>query len=306
MTARKHKATIVSIQGGVTRSIGAKVRMARAQAAISRKQLAGKAGVSERYLNQLEHGDANVSVGILARVADALGVDLVSLLPPSRGIIPASPPDLARPEEAVHPPLAALIGRMSLREQEGALAVIEQYLRERRHARKGIALLGLRGAGKSTIGGMFAARHGLSFLSVTREIEARAGMSLNDLFNLGGPDAYRALENDVVKDLSSRDDRIVLETAGGIVSNGPALEIILGAFKTVWLKASPDEHLQRVIQQGDMRPMHGTPKALEHLKTLLVHREQEYARADCVLDTTGRSPAACVDDLERIAGYQTK
>ena len=106
----------------------------------------------------------------------------------------------------------------------------------------------------------------------------------------------------MVKDLSGRNDRIVLETAGGIVSNGTALDVILGSFKTVWLKASPEEHLQRVIQQGDMRPLHGTPKALEHLKTLLAHREQEYSRADCMLDTTGRTPAACVDELEHIAG----
>ncbi len=127
-------------------------------------------------------------------------------------------------------------------------------------------------------------------------------MSLNDLFNLGGPDAYRALEIDVIKDLSGRQDRVVLETAGGIVSNGPALDVILGSFKTVWLKASPEEHLQRVISQGDMRPIHGTPKALEHLKALLANREPEYARADSVLDTTGRTPAACVDELDMIAG----
>ncbi len=290
----------MSNQGEITQTIGAKVRAARAQASISRKQLAETAGVSERYLNQLEHGDANVSIGILARVAAALAVDLVSLLPSARGTDGAGHPDIAN-----HAPLATLIARMSPREQEGAVTVIEHYLQERRRSQKGIALLGLRGAGKSTIGGLFADRHGLPFLSVTREIEARAGMNLNDLFNLGGPDAYRALENEVVKDLANRTGPIVLETAGGIVSNGPALEVILGTFKTVWLKASPDEHLQRVIQQGDMRPMHGTPKALEHLKTLLAHREQEYARADLVLDTTGRSPTACVDELERIAGWQS-
>ncbi len=290
----------MSTQDDISRRIGARVRTARADAAISRKRLAEKAGVSERYLNQLEHGDANVSIGILARVAAALAVDLVSFLASARGTDGA-----VHPDTAPHAPLAGLIARMSPREQEGAVAVVENYLRERRRSQKGVALLGLRGAGKSTIGGLFAERHGLPFLSVTREIETRAGMSLNDLFNLGGPDAYRALEIDVIKDLASRTGPIVLETAGGIVSNGPALEIILATFKTVWLKASPGEHLQRVVQQGDMRPMHGTPKALEHLKTLLSHREKEYARADLVLDTTGRSPPACVDELERIAGWQS-
>ncbi len=277
-------------------TIGGQVRALRAQAGMTRKQLSERADVSERYLNQLENGDANVSIGILASIARALNVELVSLISPAREIAMPGTGDAA-----VYPPLASLLGRMSRHEQAGAVGVIERYLEERKRSLKGIALLGLRGAGKTTIGGLFAARHGLPFLSITREIETRAGMSLNDLFNLGGPDAYRALENDVVKDLSGRSDRIVLETAGGIVSNGPALDMILGSFKTVWLKASPEDHLQRVIRQGDMRPMHGTPKALEHLKTLLAAREQEYARADCMLDTTGRQPEACVEELERIA-----
>ena len=111
----------------------------------------------------------------------------------------------------------------------------------------------------------------------------------------------------MVKDLSARTDRMVLETAGGIVSNGPALDGIIGAFETVWLKASPQEHLLRVIGQGDLRPMHGTPKALDHLQRLLAQREQDYARADHCLDTTGRSPAACVDDLDAmLAGEPAK
>lgn len=280
----------------VTKFIGVKVRAARAEAGLSRKRLSETADVSERYLHQLEQGDANVSVGILSRVAGALKLDLVSLFTPT-GSAEGSPATAS----ARHGPLVALLRSMSLSEQQGATGVVERYLNDRRRALKGIALLGLRGAGKSTIGGLFAARHGLPFLSITKEIEARAGMSLADLFNLGGPEAYRSLENEVAKDLSGRNDRIVLETAGGIVSNGPALDVILGSFKTVWLKASPEEHLARVVKQGDMRPISGNPKALEHLKTLLAQREQEYARADSVLDTTARAPDACVDELEQIA-----
>lgn len=280
----------------VTQTIGERVRAARAEASMTRKQLSERADVSERYLNELENGDANVSVGILGRVAAALSVNLVSLFPSSRGSTPSG-----TPSAAMHSALADLVGGMSLREQESAVPILQRYLQDRRKSLKGVALLGLRGAGKSTIGNLFAVRHGLPFLSVTREIEARAGMPLNDLFNLGGPDGYRTLENEVVADLSARNDRIVLETAGGIVSNGSALDVILGSFRTVWLKASPEEHLSRVIKQGDMRPMVGMPKALEHLRTLLVRREQEYARADCVIDTTGRSPDACVDELDTIA-----
>ncbi len=253
------------------------------------------ADVSERYLNDLEHGDANISIRILERIAHALGAEIADLLPPSRArSTPGS-------QTAIHQPLASLIAAMSLREQTDAVAVLTRHLHDRRKSQRGIALLGLRGAGKSTIGGLFATHHDLPFVSVTREIEARAGMSLNDLFNLGGPDAYRTLENDVVSAIAERDDRIVLETAGGIVSNTPALEMILASFKTIWLRASPDEHLQRVIQQGDMRPMHGTPKALEHLKSLLAAREEEYGRADYMVDTTGKSPDDCVAELNAIA-----
>jgi XRE family aerobic/anaerobic benzoate catabolism transcriptional regulator len=176
--------------------------------------------------------------------------------------------------------------------------VLEDFLAKHRKAGRGIALLGLRGAGKTTLGTLLAERYGVPFLSVTREVERRAGMALDDLFNLGGSDGYRALENDVVRELAGQDRFMVIETAGGIVSNAEALELVLASFRTVWLTASPEEHLQRVISQGDMRPMHGTPKALEHLEALLSARKEEYGRADHVLDTAGRSIEACVAELE--------
>jgi XRE family aerobic/anaerobic benzoate catabolism transcriptional regulator len=287
-------------QNDIARSIAAKVRASRAQVGLSRKRLAAIAGVSERYLGDLENGSANASIGILARIAHALEVDFASLLP-GAGAAGAQHGNSPMRGQPVHEPLARLIGTMSLAEQQGALAPLETWLNDRRRTLKGIALLGLRGAGKTTIGGLYAYRHGLPFLSVTREIEQRAGMSLADLYNLGGANAYRALENEVVGDLAHRTDRIVLETAGGIVGNSEALDLVLRSFKSVWVKASPEEHLQRVIRQGDTRPMRGNPKALEHLKALLAAREAEYARAECVLDTTGRSPEDCVADLERIA-----
>lgn len=280
-------------QDDITRSIGAKVRAGRKRLSITRKQLAANAGVSERYLNELESGEANASVGILVKVVEALGQDFAWLVAPADRV--------AMPLQAHHAGLSGLIGTMSLSEQIGAVPVLQRYLDVRRQSSRGIALLGLRGAGKSTLGRHLAEKHGLPFVSVTREIEARAGMSLADLFNLGGPDAYRALENDVVAVLARRDDRIVLETAGGIVGNGEALNMILAAFKTIWLKASPEEHLARVAGQGDMRPMLGNPKALEHLKSLLAAREPQYTRAECVIDTSGRTVEATLAELEHIA-----
>lgn len=278
----------------IARSIGLRVRTGRKRLGITRKQLAQAAAVSERYLNELEHGEANASVGILIKVADALGQDFASLVAASEASATAS----TSPQHAA---FSTLVSAMSPAELAGAVPVLEAYLAERRAPSRGIALLGLRGAGKSTLGRRLAERLAVPFVSVTREIETRAGMSLSDLFNLGGPDAYRTLENEVVADVSRRDDRIVLETAGGIVGNAEALDVILAAFRSVWLTASPEEHLARVASQGDTRPMRGNPKALEHLKAMLAARAQAYARAECRIDTSGRSIEESLADLEAVA-----
>lgn len=288
----------------IARIIGGRVRAGRARLGMTRKQLAASADVSERYLHELENGEANASIGILAKVAQALGQDFVSLVAAGDAVaaLATTRGAAARPGAGMEPTLAALLAGMSAAEQQAAHPVVERWLAAHRRAARGIALIGLRGAGKTTLGRRLAERHGLPFVSVTREIEARAGMSLADLFNLGGPDAYRAMENDVVADLAERRDRIVLETAGGIVGNDQALGVILAAFRTVWLKAAPEEHLARVAGQGDTRPMRGNPKALDHLRSLLAQREPDYARAEHVIDTAGRAIEACLAELEAIAG----
>ncbi len=275
-------------QSEISTTISRQVRQARANAALTRKELAARAAVSERYLSQLEQGEANVSIGILARVAGALGLDILALMRQDAGA------------RVMHPAFAQVIATLTLKEQEDLVPVIESAVHDRRRTRRGVALLGLRGAGKSTIGSAFAARHGLRFVSITREVEERAGMALNELFNLAGQDSYRALENDVVTDLVRGDDRVLLETSGGIVGNSEAMEAIVAHFHTVWLKASPEEHLQRVIGQGDLRPMEGNPRALEQLKALLSAREAEYARAASILVTTGKTVEACVAELATI------
>ena len=298
---------------------------------MSRKRLAAAAEVSERYLADLETGQANASVGLLARLADALSVDVASFLPPPRSRNEAVARTVGRVEERDPTPqtqdpvasglakgstrptlgvvncpepnrLTVLVEGLSDAEQASLAPLIERWLSDRRRDLKGLALLGLRGAGKTTLATLLAERHRMPFVSITREIETRAGMSLADLFNLGGPDGYRALENEVIAELIRRNDHIVLETSGGIVGNSDALGHILGAFKTVWIRATPDEHLARVMNQGDLRPMHGNPQAREHLKALLSAREPEYARAEYMLDTSGRSIDSCLAELETIAG----
>lgn len=276
----------------VAEHIAAAMRAKRAEVGMSRKELAARAGVSQRYLNELENGVANASIGVLVKVAEALQVELVELM--------TTVPDAARAQTASRQRLQHLITSMTAAEAEGAHGLVEPWLAARRRCTKGVALLGLRGAGKTTLGRMLAVRLGVRFVSLTGEIEQRAGMSTADLFNLGGEETYRSLENEVVAELAASAERIVLETAGGIAGNPPALDGILEAFCSVWLKAAPEEHLARVAAQGDTRPMRGIPRALEQIRTLLSERQPAYGRATFVLDTSGRSVGACVEELERI------
>lgn len=281
----------------IATEIATNVRARRRHCGMTRKELARAADVSERYLSELEVGGANVSIGILSRVASALQVDVLDLLSTSKQARDAQP-SLASPSQAVHDALLGRLSKLSPSEQQAAIDHLDQWLAGRRRPSRGVALLGLRGAGKTTIGMQLADRLGVEFVSITREIEARAGMGLGDLFNLGGPDAYRALEDEVIGELIRRRDFFVVETAGGIVGNAAALERVLSAFTSVWIKAQPTEHLDRVVKQGDVRPMRGNPRALEHLESLLSVRQADYGRAEYVLDTSGRNVEACVAELE--------
>lgn len=296
----------------VARLLALRIRAARAERKLTRKRLAERAQISERYLSQLETEEANVSIAILMRVANALEIDFRELLaledheraPEIKGWSVGHGAFGGTLGDGNGTPLNHGLANLSSREIEHLMPILRRSLESYRASRRGIALLGLRGAGKSTLGRAFAARHGLTFVSVTREVEARAGMSLNELFNLGGPDAYRAIETEVIEALSRGETPIVLETSGGIVGNQDALDLILTAFKTVWLKAEPEDHLARVAQQGDARPMAGNPRALDQVRTLLRQRETEYARAEAVIDTSGRSIEACLTALEAIVGLK--
>lgn len=267
--------------------IGQRILIARRAARLTRERLAALSDVSERYLNQLEKGEANVSIGVLGRVATALGLDLADV------IADASAPPVPRIIE----PLAVLLGSMTEAEQIEAHGMIERHLAARRRSYSGIALLGLRGAGKSTLARLLAERTGLPHVSVTRRIEELAGVQVNELFNLGGSEAYRNLENEAIASLVADRRFIILETAGGIVANKDAYAAVLANFRSVWLKATPEEHLSRVQSQGDMRPMRGNPRALENIRTLLAARDPDYARADHILDTSGSTVEACIATL---------
>ena len=159
-------------------------------------------------------------------------------------------------------------------------------------------MIGLRGAGKSTIGRLAATRLDLPFCELNDEIAAAAGISVTELFALYGQEGYRRLEREAIARLA-QGPAMVLAVAGGIVSEPDTFDSLLVNFRTVWLRASPEEHMVRVRAQGDERPMAGNPQAMKDLRAILTRREADYARADLVVDTSGRTVQTSLKDLLR-------
>lgn len=241
--------------------IGGRVRAARKAQKLTRKALAGRSGVSERHLAQLEGGSGNVSILLLARIAAALDTALADL------VAEPSPP-------------AGDAGK----------------------ARR-IALIGLRGAGKSTLGRAAAEALGLRFAELTDAISEAAGLSPGEIFALYGEAGYRRFEAQALEKIVGETDAIVLATGGGIVANPDCFEMLLARFHTVWLTATPEEHMARVAAQGDRRPMAGDPRAMDTLRAILADRSAQYARADARVDTEGQPVGRCVDILSREIRY---
>lgn len=168
-----------------------------------------------------------------------------------------------------------------------------------------IALLGLRGAGKTTVGRKLAKKRRVPFVELDTQIEQSAGLALREIFSLHGEEYYRRLEREALAALVHRATPMVLAAGGGIVASPESMELLGRHAVTVWLKAAPEEHWSRVVHQGDRRPMENQPQAMDALRELLTRREPLYARADIALDTTGRDPdqvATAVDDLLNDAG----
>jgi XRE family aerobic/anaerobic benzoate catabolism transcriptional regulator len=162
-----------------------------------------------------------------------------------------------------------------------------------------VALIGLRGAGKSTLGALLAKDLGVPFVELDREIEREAGTSLSEIFLLYGQQGYRRYERRCLEKLIAERGRCVIATGGSIVSEPATYDLLLSACFTIWLKAAPEEHMARVIAQGDTRPMAGNLEAMDDLRRILDGRAALYARADATVDTAGRSVERSMKDLKK-------
>jgi len=273
------------------RAFGNRLRAERARRGMSRKLLADHAGISERYITQIESGKGNISILLLRQVAAALSLPLARLVE----------------DESMSPEMTLVrqfLSRLSPPQLSDAHTALNAWfasdatlLRANR-----IALVGLRGAGKTTLGTALARAQEIPFFELDREIERLAGTSLGVVLEMYGQQAYRRYELQALQELLEHHPRFVLATGGSLVSETATYELLLRHCLTVWIRATPEEHMERVIAQGDRRPMAGSDQAMDDLRRILDERTPLYARADLTLDTTGASEEESIAALlQRLA-----
>ena len=255
--------------------VGDRVRRAREGKGIPRRVLSDISGVSPRYLAQLEAGEGNISIGLLQRVSIALDHRIEWFLAE----------DDPWSSEALR--VADLFRGASDEVRAAVIKTLDpepaQVIRARR-----VCLIGLRGAGKSTLGRLAGNALGIPFVELNQEIEMQSGMPVDEVMALYGPEGYRKLEAQALARVIANYDKMILAVAGGIVAEADTYASLLAHFHTIWVKTSPDEHMARVRAQGDERPMAGNPEAMDQLRSILTSREAHYEKAQAVLDTSGK------------------
>jgi XRE family aerobic/anaerobic benzoate catabolism transcriptional regulator len=246
-------------------ALGQRMRLLRARRGMTRRILAAQSGVSERYISAVESGTGNGSILLLRALAGALNVGLRALLEDEAE--PVAPPRARAPDH-----------------------------------RDRIALIGLRGAGKSTLGALLAQRLGVPFLELDREVEKEAGLGLGEIMELHGQPGFRRMERSVLDRLVATHPKAVIAAGGGIVAEAATFVRLVETCLTVWVKASPEDHMQRVIDQGDLRPMRDNRRSMADLRAILASREALYARADVQIETSGRDVAGALTALMAAIG----
>jgi XRE family aerobic/anaerobic benzoate catabolism transcriptional regulator len=258
--------------------LGAHVRNLRERRGMSRKLVARESRVSERYLAKLEAGAGNMSVVLLRRVAGALGVPLGALLGHEVD------------DDALRQATRTLLERVPLHRLDDVIARLSAEFGDVRDIRRErIALIGLRGAGKSTLGAMLADSLGVPLIESNREVARESGLPVSEVIALYGAAAYRRIERRVFERIARARRRAVIIAGGGIVHDEEAFDLLLANCHTIWIKARPVDHMARVLAQGDLRPMAGNEEAMDDLTRMLKAREPMYRRADDVVDTSGET-----------------
>jgi XRE family aerobic/anaerobic benzoate catabolism transcriptional regulator len=270
--------------------VGRLVRRGRARRGITRRQLAAESGISERYLAQIEGGQGNPSVIVLKTIAQAMDLHITELLPITG----------KRHEGAAR--INELLRRLDASELPALADLIEQRVAAgaaSARARR-IALVGLRGAGKTTLGQMLAKQFDWPFVEIDRVVEQEYGASIAMLMEMSGVSAFRRHERAALEHVIDAHDKVVIATAGGIVSDPETYALLLRRTHTVWVKALPQEHMSRVIAQGDFRPMAENRAAMADLVAILDARSPDYAQAEAQLDTSGETVKQSLSKLMKL------